>query len=282
MAKPQIVKTQKEVEPDLDTLEREEAQAIISDPDQHQSLVEQLLANMKSPPVMVQTNLLDANPVQPVDRTANVDQLVADIVHTKRIDPILVARKKGTKRFTIINGHRRTKAASELNLSEINAYVITSDEPAPLLWMRFNESAKSIKAVDYLWAWGKEMPSERDMLLRHIPSGTRRQIRLIVEIFGITDAVAIAIREATPDLPHDRRVSPHFVTWIPTTNALITARGLEPLNLKQIGLWLMKHSMTSMIRVIGAMKKDVTTSKPVVKRLRDSIAKDIPFKLKTK
>ena len=197
--KVQLVKVEK-VEPDLDTQEREEAQAIIADPEQRQSLVEQLMTNMQTPPCMVQTHLLDHNPVQPVDRTANVDQLVADIVHTKRIDPILVVRKKGSKRFTIINGHRRTTAASELNLPEINAYVVTSEEPAPLLWMRFNESSKAIKAVDYFWAWGKEMPSERDTLLRHIPPGTRRQIRMIVEIFGLTEAVAIAIREATPDL----------------------------------------------------------------------------------
>lgn len=280
--KPQIVKSEKDIEPDLDTVERDEAKAIMADPDQHQSLVEQLLANMQSPPVMVATSLLDGNPVQPVDRTTNVDQLVADIVHTKRIDPILVVRRKGTKRYTIINGHRRTKAAGELNLSEINAYVITSDEPAPLLWMRFNESAKAIKAVDYFWAWGKESPGERDTLLRHIPGGTRRQIRLIVEIFGLSDAVSIAVRQATPDLDISRRISPHFVTWIPTTNALIIARSLEPLNLKQIGYWLMKHSMTSMIRVIGAMKKDVTTTKRVVKRLRTAIEKDTPFRLKNK
>ena len=63
---------------------------------------------------------------------------------------------------------------------------------------------------------------------------------------------------------------------------MITARGLEPLPLKQIGQWLIKHSMTSMIRAIGAMKKDISTSKHVVKKLRTAIAQDTPFKIKSK
>lgn len=280
MSKPQLVKVKDVGPPDPDTLEREAREAAMADPEQKKGVVEQVLASMAEPPVMVPISLLDTNSVQPKDRTKDVDKLMTDIFSTHRIDPILVARKKGSKRFTIINGHRRTEAATRLGLDQIVAYVITSDEPTPLLWMRFNESGKAIKAVDYFWAWGAEAPTERENLLAHIPPGTRKQIRSIVEIFGLPDAVNIALRQATPDLDIKRRISPHFVTWIQTTNSLLASRNLEKLDPKQIGLWLMKHSMTSMIRTLGVMKKDLTTPKSKIKRLRTSIEQDEPFKLK--
>lgn len=204
------------------------------------------------------------NPLQPESRAT--DDAVADLLeqytHTGYLQPVVVSRatRRYGGRYVIIDGHRRKRVAEIKGLKQLDCIVLDEDPEEGFL--RLNRGIRRVSGKVYFYGWAKA--SDQQTYLRLCPKSTSGNIREMVRIFGHAEAHKLALAEVDPAIVCKIGMCARFlIQWA------------EPVALKVIGRWMLKHRATYAASVLAAQGGRVEAL-----RLRRRIIEDKPYALR--
>ena len=146
--------------------------------------------------IVVHISQLVPCPLQPIGRTGDPTiKALAEKLRAQggiKVAPVVVPAPRG--KYMIADGHRRTAAARLNGFTEITVAVDDSGRPVEVVWAELNRTNVRITGAHWFATWAL-CRGDRDEWLKHIPPTVAMNIRLIVKLIGLEDAVSQGLKE---------------------------------------------------------------------------------------